>query len=622
MVGGPPRRYSGAAFVCESTGNLVHVELIEPRGATFQSRPECAGIEFLASHDEWFRPVFLEHGPDGALYVVDMYRAVIEHPQWMPEELRTRRDLHDGNRHGRIYRLISSDAPPVTERIDLGAMAGEELVDLLESRNAWHRETAARLLIERPDQAPRSRIERMVARGRVAEARSRALWLLAGLRELTWNAVATGLRDDDSRVREQAVRLSEPWIVDNAAHRREVAALSADENPRVRFQVALSLGESLDNDVLPALATIALKDAEDVWTRRGVATSLADRSELLLGQLLEELALQGALSRESRQLVAEIAELAGAAGDLSCGCQILAMLGQFEQDANTIAWQSATLLGLARGFQRRGISLMDVAHDGSKMHSAARAQLHRLADEALAVAADTNVDPDIRTMAIELAGYLEQDRSRELLLQLLCDSANRPGMARSCSSLSRHENAQVASKLIELLPAQTPGLRRATLDALLTRPAWTLHLLAAIERNEVPAAEIDPARRQSLLQHREPAIGELAQKLLGSQSAGERAEVLGRYQRALELNGDAGRGRELFAKHCATCHRIADVGVDVGPDISDSRVKSPIQLLTDILDPNRAIDANYTSYTVSTSAGQIYAGLISTKHCIDHSADG
>ncbi|HEX6983820.1 MAG TPA: PVC-type heme-binding CxxCH protein, partial [Planctomycetaceae bacterium] len=107
-----PQECVGNAFTCEPTGSLVHREVLEPVGGTFRGTPGETNAEFLASRDPWFRPVNLAVGPDGALYVVDMYRAVIEHPEWMPEELRTRRDLRWGDDRGRIYRVAAKDRPP------------------------------------------------------------------------------------------------------------------------------------------------------------------------------------------------------------------------------------------------------------------------------------------------------------------------------------------------------------------------------------------------------------------------------------------------------------------------------------------------------------------------------
>ncbi|MGH7140908.1 MAG: PVC-type heme-binding CxxCH protein, partial [Pirellulales bacterium] len=143
-----PERFFGCGFTCEPTGNLVHCETVEPAGATFVGRPEREGVEFLATADSWFRPVNLQTGPDGALYVVDMYRAVIEHPQFVPDELKQRPDLRDGDDRGRIYRLVAEGASKRPAMSKLGDVGPEKLAPLLAHRNPWYRNTAARLLYE------------------------------------------------------------------------------------------------------------------------------------------------------------------------------------------------------------------------------------------------------------------------------------------------------------------------------------------------------------------------------------------------------------------------------------------------------------------------------------------
>src|SRR5262245_15761621 len=131
--------YRGAAFTCEPTGNLVHMEILTPKGATFESRPHKKGVEFLATTDDWFRPVFLTHGPEGALYVVDMYRAVIEHPEFMPPELKNRPDLTLGKDKGRIWRVVPEKHKTKAIRPKLSNATTDELVKLLEHPDAWWR---------------------------------------------------------------------------------------------------------------------------------------------------------------------------------------------------------------------------------------------------------------------------------------------------------------------------------------------------------------------------------------------------------------------------------------------------------------------------------------------------
>src|SRR5688572_28879970 len=145
-----PQAYYGNAFACDPAGNLVHRDILTPSGATFSARAATEGREFLASPDDWFRPVFLANGPDGALYICDMYRKTIEHPQYLPEEIRKRTDFDSGRGMGRVYRVRKADARPKQASFETSTRA---LCGYLEHPNAWWRETAQRLLVERKDKA-------------------------------------------------------------------------------------------------------------------------------------------------------------------------------------------------------------------------------------------------------------------------------------------------------------------------------------------------------------------------------------------------------------------------------------------------------------------------------------
>jgi hypothetical protein len=201
---GLPESYRGDAFTCDPTGNLVHRARLEREGVAYASLPdgpEAEPREFLASPSDWFRPVGIATGPDGCLYVADMCRAVIEHPDWMPDELKTRPDLRHGDDHGRIWRIVPDTAARRAAAPRLGAASGAELVALLDHADGWHRDTAARLLLERGDMllekadtAVADGLRRQARAGAVAAGRAQALHLLARLGALddaTLRAVLT-----------------------------------------------------------------------------------------------------------------------------------------------------------------------------------------------------------------------------------------------------------------------------------------------------------------------------------------------------------------------------------------------------------------------------------------------
>jgi putative membrane-bound dehydrogenase-like protein len=134
--------YANTVLSCDPTGNLIHADRLTPKGATFAATPAFADREMLASRDDWFRPVYLAKGPEGALYVADMYRKVIEHPDYLPEEVRKHTDFESGKNLGRIWRvraekpsdqrlpmmMVLSDTPRTRFRklIDLGDDASPE----------------------------------------------------------------------------------------------------------------------------------------------------------------------------------------------------------------------------------------------------------------------------------------------------------------------------------------------------------------------------------------------------------------------------------------------------------------------------------------------------------------
>jgi putative heme-binding domain-containing protein len=138
-------------------------------------------------------------------------------------------------------------------------------------------------------------------------------------------------------------------------------------------------------------------------------------------------------------------------------------------------------------------------------------------------------------------------------------------------------------------------------------------LLDAIEAGDVKATELGASRSKQLLQHADADIKQRAEALLASMIPADRDKALAEYQIALTLKAEAAHGRTVFEKNCATCHRIDKIGVDVAPDISDSRERLPAQLLTDIIQPNRAIDSNYFSYTAIDSDGLAHTGVLSAE---------
>src|SRR4051812_34591272 len=158
--------YLNNAFIGDAGGNLVHRKVLSyskesPLIPVAQRAPDEQKSEFLASTDTWFRPVQFANGPDGCLYVIDMYRETIEHPWSLPESLKKHLDLNSGNDRGRIYRIVPEGFKRAA-RVRLGEASIEELVKTLGHPNGWHRDTAARLIYERQDKSAVGFLERLL----------------------------------------------------------------------------------------------------------------------------------------------------------------------------------------------------------------------------------------------------------------------------------------------------------------------------------------------------------------------------------------------------------------------------------------------------------------------------
>ena len=592
----------GHAFICEPTGNLVHREVVTPSGSALRAAPLERDAEFLTATDEWFRPVNLETGPDGALYVVDMYRAVIEHPEWMPPELRDRPDLLDGADRGRIYRIVAADAAANS------AGAGQpittnnpaELAKLLSHPDAWRRATAARRLLEIGGEAAIQPLHEVAATNVNAAGRYLAFSTLEALGAFTPELLSRCLRDPAPEIRALGLQLAEPQFGVSGDLTSQAMQLANDPDPRVRYQTALTSMFLPSTQTLASLRSIAAQDAADEWTCRAVALAARDQAGPLLIDLLNHEPHVKFTPALARELVAAVV----ASDD---GRLLAVALGSLDH----VDQATARLLLLAANdaLQQRGSSLAASLATVAEQAPAARQTIDKLFDASLAKLTNA-VAPEAERIAE--APLLQLDARPGLaqpLLALLSGVNSTPLQVAAIDALRSQSSPEIAALLLARYPEQLPTVRRATLDLLTSRPDWTVQFLAAVAAEQIAAGDVDPARRLHLMQHHDVAVRTAAERLFAAEMK-DREEVVRRYQAALELTGDAARGHTVYAANCASCHRIGSEGTAVGPDIGDASMKTSAQLLTDILDPNRAVDANFVNYVALTVDGVGHQGII------------
>lgn len=272
--------FSSTVFISEPVHNVVHREILVREGAGFTSHRarEEQQSEFLASTDNWFRPITIKTGPDGALYIADMYRFVLEHPEWISPEMQARLDLRAGEDKGRIYRIV----PEGKVRRAIPNMAEKtpsELVGALDSPNGWQRDMAQRLLAERADQSTGESITQLLSLNHAPQVRVQAIATLGQLRRLAPEALLTALGDPHPAVRCEALRQSEALTAAESIF-PSVAALAMDSDASVRLQTAFSLGAWPPEKAEPVLRDLAAREDADELLRIAVMSSLRPGSEL------------------------------------------------------------------------------------------------------------------------------------------------------------------------------------------------------------------------------------------------------------------------------------------------------------------------------------------------------
>lgn len=629
--GSLPQYFYGQPFTCDPTGNLVHSDY---QGSPYGVKKHRNG-EFVASAETWFRPVNTALGPDGGLYIVDMYRAVIEHPEYMPTELKTRPDLRLGAERGRIWRVLAKSplgeptrVPPYAE-FPMTSIpfptAAEAIATLVEYPNGWHRDTAQRLLVERQDERAVETLRSILEHSESDLKGVVALRTLHGLGQLKADDLCQilhrevlskpdlpgkeGLIEGVSCIVSEAVRLSEDYVASDAELRRKLIQLGfRDESHNIANELHLLFGNFGDryrdervqlavNDLFQneaSVSSIAL--GEKPFLTAIVNQSLDDRlhnlgegffssDTIYTGQFQGEIPIEAAIRGATNE---EVVEIFGR----------LVRLRSIPE-----------LLTACRTMQVRGISVVSVTSSSPRIQADWDRFMHAL----ITTCKSGNVKNELLIPALACLQYGSPEACLPAIQELLTKESNLEIQRVAFETVASFQSPTSVEILLDDFSGRSPSLRQVIISALLTSEPRITKLLDLVESNQVSFLEIGQTRLASLQQVKNPEIQARLQKLIAANAPADRSKVLEEYQAALTHEHDPLRGRELFAKNCAQCHKIGDLGVEVAPNISDSRVKTQAQLLTDILDPNRAIDNNYFSYTLVDKAGTVATGIISAE---------
>ena len=607
------QEHRGNAFICEPAQNLVQRQVLYPEGPSFRSDVPYEGKEFLASTDTWFNPVFLTSGPEGALYLADMHRKVIDHPAYVPEEKRKELDFISGKSDGRIYRIVQEDFHDSSVRAATltATTPVAQLVRTLESAQEWERATAHRLLLERGDRQSIAQLRQLAEAATMPESRTRALWLLRSLGGLDVTAVKAALNDSEAGVREQAVLLAQELEEEREAILTSLVATAADKSPRVRFTGALVLGALEEPRAVPALAKIAAQDGANRWARAAVLSGVGTNLPAFLTSFQE----QPMTNPEAfASIMQDLGQLFGNGASLA---ECRGLLRDVIASGGSVDWKMATALGLAAGISLR--TEVEITSNGplyallgANAPIGEQKALDRLIAGVIHQADDEAVPTAQRAVATRLLGYTNFGQTGDVLQQLL-HARNPPELQLAAlAALAQQNNERAGALLTEesTWASYTPRVRSAVIAALVSKPKLVGVLFDAVERGVVAASDISSVDRRRLMESKQTKISERATALFEELEGGKRMQVYQAYREALTASADVASGKSIFLQSCSACHAYAGDGGQVGPDLTGVKNQPADVLLLHTLVPNYEVYPAYQAISVQTSDGRSVSGRL------------
>jgi putative membrane-bound dehydrogenase-like protein len=638
-----PESYRGNYFICEPVQNVVQRRVLKPNGSTFIAEYAHANKEFVASTDRWFHGVFTATGPDGAFYIVDFYRDLVEHPHWVAPELRDKVDWRKGEEHGRIWRVLAKDAKAAKVE-KLSSASNEKLVQALESNNGWTRDTAQRLLVERNAREMQNQLEELALRSTKPVTRIQAAQILSEIGFVVDSfCLERLLADPDARVREHAVRLADgPRFPQNEIQlvRRlggseetliKLVTMTEDPDARVRAQLASTLGgvnqwklggptrwswgreinpanriwyaevPSLmrsirtveSGDITAALGRLARHPQLDQWQATAILSSAGARPWLLLHQIVSRLENE---TKEQGQLLARLCVATVA----STNTNDIAGLAAWIADCH-----SMNRLPMAAAF-------VEALSPDQRTEALDRLNGVQLRREATLACANAAASPQVRLAAVRLLGVAHSADAVSALQSLLRRDQPEPLQVAAAKALIEWTDVY-ALAVLDQWPVLSKAARNQAVLSCVKDTKSSLRLLDFVESGRVPKVEINPATRQTLQKHRDPTVATRAKMILAEAISADREAVVVKYRAALKLEGDRAHGAAVFERACVVCHQMQGVGAKVGPDLSGIGQHARETLLVEILDPSRQVLPDFVAYTATTKSGDAYTGFIANE---------
>ncbi|MEK6479371.1 PVC-type heme-binding CxxCH protein [Catalinimonas sp. 4WD22] len=619
-------------FVAEPVSNLVHVDHLKDNGASFTASRMHPEKEFLASTDAWFRPVNMYVGPDGALYVVDFYRQIIEHPEWMSEEAIKAANLYNGEDLGRIYRVVPTDAGPAdwTRGLELGNALPEQLVAQLSNPNKWWRINAQRLLVDQANPQAIPALEKMAQHPTSSMGRLHALWTLEGMNALSRELIMQALKDTVAGIRENAIKLAELHLDDFPELQGNLLAMQKDPNPKVRFQLLCTLGEFDSPQAGQVRKNLLFQDIDDQWVQIAALSASSSQAAPLLTEVLNDYDKESAAYGS---LVQRLTTIVGASGDPSTIHQLIQKATSTET-GNEQGWQSFVLYGLAQGISNRESTssiaeqeqneLVDVFfnHPSQQIRMASlqlissigissESLMNEAMENVATLVADKSLSDEKRVEAINFLKLRNPAEYSDLLKNVVVLQEQPMVQIAALDALSLIPDKTVSQLVLERWSTLTPEVRTAAVNTFLSDSKRVPLLLDALDQEKISTSSLTFRQKVRLMTQSDENLRARARSMF---AANGQSKVTQKYQKSLTLEGDGVEGKKVYLKNCALCHQFkGELGVKYGPDLGTVHSWQPEAIMSHILDPNISIAVGYDLWKVDLNRGESVQGIISSE---------
>lgn len=633
LGGAFPEGYNeNVTFVAEPASNLIHVDRVVPNGATFKAERIHERKDFLASKDAYCRMVNMYVGPDGALYIVDFYRQIIEGPEFMSEDVLKKVDLYNGTGTGRIYRVTADNAGPPkwAKGLTLGDASDEELVQKLADKNIWWRNNAQRLLVDRKSAGAVPALQKMATQQESPLGRLHALWTLEGIHKLTPDLIMAALKDPAAGIRKNAIKLAELHLEKVPQLVPALLALEDDSDAQVRFQLLCTLGYLNTPQVNTARERLLFKDINDKWVQTAALSAGSLQAVDLLNAVIAKYDTAVTAHNSLIQMLSSIV------GKSQSTTVIQSFLQQaFRSGASQrVTWQPHVIEGIGQGLANRSPLPADIGRERNilvqatlhnnfqSIRNGALRLLHTIGlpddaqtkaafEKARDLAADPDAAPDLRASAIQLIGVRNPEAYAAFLKSLINPRNPSPVQLAAIRTLGTIPGDDVAVYFLEQWTAFSPAARSEAIGTFLGHDERIKLLLDAIEAKKINRSEINWV--QSVRLRSQGKYMDRARTVLAI-TDDSRKDVVDEYSGALKLEGNAAKGLSVYQMHCVLCHTFkGKLGMHIGPDLGTVHAWAASDILTSILDPGRSIAVGYDLWSVTLQNGKELQGLIKSE---------